>query len=96
MTERTTRRPGAGRRSWDAIRRDPQVGVGLVTAVALVAQAVLAKNVLDVELDVASQFTGLWIFIAYMVSGLRDRASAIAFAAVIVLATAAMLTLYAV
>jgi hypothetical protein len=38
----------------------------------------------------------MWIFIAYLMSGLRDRRSEIAFIAVIILATAAILVLYAV
>ncbi len=49
-----------------------------------------------VELDFFSQFVPMWIFIAYLVIGLRDRTSEIAFVAVIILATAAVLVLYAV
>ena len=76
--------------------RDPQIMVALVAAVCLLVEAVIAKNVIDVELDVFSQFAPMWIFIAYLVSGRRDRASEIAFIAVIILATAAILALYAV
>lgn len=56
----------------------------------------VGKHVLDVRMDVISQFTGLWIFIAYQVTGLRDRAATIAFSLVIVLATAAVLALHAI
>jgi hypothetical protein len=76
--------------------RDPLVTVSLVTAACLLIEAVIAKNVIDMELDFFSQFTPLWIFIAYLVSGLRDRRSEIAFSAAIILATAATLVLYAV
>jgi hypothetical protein len=76
--------------------RDPQVMVSLVAAACLLVEAVIAKNVIEVELDFFSQFAPLWIFIAYQVSGLRDRTSEIAFIAVIILATAAILVLYAV
>lgn len=76
--------------------RDPQIMVALVTAACLLAEAVIAKNVIDVELGLISQFAPMWIFIAYQVSGLRDRASSLAFTAVIILATAAILVLYAV
>ena len=76
--------------------RDPQVTVSLVAAACVLVEAVIAKNVIDVELDFFSQFAPLWIFIAYLVSGLRDRASEIAFVAVIILATAAVLVLYAI
>jgi hypothetical protein len=84
------------RLSWRNRIRDPLVAVALVTAACLLAEAVVAKNVIDAELDFFSQFIPMWIFIAYLVSGLRDRASAIAFSAVTILATAATLILYAV
>jgi hypothetical protein len=38
----------------------------------------------------------MWIFIAYLVSGLRDGRIEIVFTAVIILATAAVLVLYAI
>ena len=81
---------------WGRQIRDPRVMVSLVAAACLLVEAVIAKNVIDVELDFFSQFAPLWIFIAYLVSGLRDHASEIAFVAVIILATAAVLVLYAV
>lgn len=51
---------------------------------------------IDVELDFFSQLVPMWILIAYQVSGLRDRRSEIAFIAAIILATAAVLVLYAI
>ena len=85
-----------GGASWRHQIRDPQVVVSLVAGGCLLAEAVIAKNVIDVELDFFSQFVPMWIFIAYLVSGLRDRASEIAFIAVIILATAVVLVLYGV
>ena len=85
-----------GGTSWRHQIRDPQVGVALVAAVCLLVEAVIAKNVIDAELNFFSQFAPIWIFVAYQVSGLRDRASEIAFITAIVLATAAILVLYAV
>lgn len=82
--------------SWRHQIRDPLVTVSFVTAACVLVEAVIAKNVIDVELDFFSQFAPLWIFIAYLVSGLRDRMSEVAFIAVIILATAAILVLYAV
>jgi hypothetical protein len=70
--------------------------VALVTAVCLILEAVIAKNVIDVELDFFSQFVPLWVFIAYMVSGLRDRVSELAFMAAVVATTVAVLVLYSV
>jgi len=85
-----------GHPTWRRRLGDPQVRVALVTAVCLLAQAVVAKNVLDVELDFMSQTAPMWVFIAYLVSGLRDRTSEIAFAIAIVLVTVAVLVLHAV
>ena len=62
----------------------------------VLVEAVIAKNVIDVKLDFFSQLAPMWIFIIYLVSGLRDRTSEIAFIAAIILATAAILVLYAV
>ena len=82
--------------SWRRQVRDPLVVVSLVAAACLLVEAVIAKNVLDVELDFFSQLAAMWIYIAFLVSGLRDRTSEIAFIVVIILATAAILVLYAV
>jgi hypothetical protein len=81
---------------WRRQIHDPQVVVSLVAAACLLVEAIVAKNVIDVELDFFSQLVPMWIFIAYLVSGLRDRTSEIAFSAVIIVATAAILVLYAV
>ena len=86
-----------GGTSWRRQIRDPQVRVALVAAAAcLLAEAVIAKNVLDVELDFISQLAPMWIFISYQLSGLRDRTSEIAFVAAIILVTVAILVAYAV
>lgn len=81
---------------WRRQIRGQEVLVSLVAAACLLVEAVIAKNVIDVRLDFFSQLAPLWIFIAYLVSGLRDRASEIAFIAAIILATAAILVVYAV
>jgi hypothetical protein len=86
--ERTLRLPVA--------LRDAQLRVALVTAFALVAEAVLAKNVIGVELDFISQFAALWVFIGFQAAGKRDRVTELATDATIVLVTAAVLALYSV
>ncbi|MGE0229416.1 MAG: hypothetical protein AB7I38_06300 [Dehalococcoidia bacterium] len=73
---------------------DREVRPALLTAVVLLAQAVVAKNVLDVELDILSQFAPLYVFIAYQVSQLRTRSAELAFSATIVLVSVAVLALY--
>jgi len=60
--------------------------VSLVAGACLLGEAVIAKDVIDVELDLLSQFVPMWIFIAYLVSGLRDGRIEIVFTAVIILA----------
>lgn len=85
--------PGA---TWRDRLGDPQLRVALVTAACLLAEAVIAKNVLDTELDFMSQTAPMWVFIAYLVSGSRSRASEIAFMVTIVLVTVAVLVMYAV
>jgi hypothetical protein len=81
---------------WRRQIRDPRIMVSVVAAACLLVEAVIAKNAIDVKLDFFSQLAPMWIFIAYLVSGLRDRTSEFAFIAVIILTTAAILVLYAV
>jgi len=88
--------PSRGPSSWRRRVDHPEVRVALVAAVCVIAEAVIAKNVIDVELGWVSQLAPFWVFIAYMVSGLRDRASEIAFTITLVVVTAAVLVVYAV
>lgn len=71
------------------------VRLSLIVAACLLVEAVVAKEVLDVELDYFSQLAALWVFIAYLVTGRHDRSTARAFALAAVLVTAAVLGLYA-
>ena len=74
---------------------NPHVRVALLAAAVLLVEAVLAKNVLEVDLDFFSQFAALWIFTAYNLSGLRGRTAEIVASAAIVGVTAAVLVVYA-
>lgn len=74
--------------------QDPQVRVALVTAGVLIVQAILAKNVLDVELDFFSQNASLLVFIAFLLGGSRSRSTEMAFDIAIVAVSAAVLLLY--
>jgi hypothetical protein len=49
-----------------------------------------------IKLDYFSQFVALWIYITYLVTGLHDRASSIAFAVAATVAMATVLALYAI
>lgn len=74
---------------------DAQVRVALLAAVALMVEAVLAKNVLDVHLDVISQFAAMWIFIAFQLTERRDHVAELAADIALIVATAAVLVVYA-
>jgi hypothetical protein len=71
------------------------VTLSVVVAACLLAEAVVAKEILDVSLDYFSQFAALWVFIAYLVTGRHDRSAANAFALAAVAVTVAVLGLYA-
>lgn len=92
----TVMHPSHRESTWRRHLRDPQLTVALVAAVCLIAQAIIAKNVLEVELDWYSMLAPFWVFVAYMVSGVRSRASEVAFVAAIVASSVAVLVLYAV
>jgi hypothetical protein len=92
----TVMHPSPARSTRRHLIAEPEVRVALVTALCLIAEAVVAKNVLDVELDWFSQLGPFWVFIAYMVSGLRDRTSEIWFVAAIFGSAIGVLALYAV
>lgn len=87
------RNPGSPERPTS--RLTSEVRVALVTGVALLAQAIIAKNVLDVELDFVSQYAALWVFIVYLVSGTRSRSAEIGTIVVVVAVVCAVLGLYA-
>ena len=71
-----------------------EVWLALVTAAALMAQAVIAKNVLDAELDFVSQYAALWVFIVFLISGARGRAAEIGTAVAVVAVAGGVLALY--
>jgi len=72
-----------------------------VTAVCILALAVISKYVINVELDFISQYGPVWIFIAYIIT--RDKAgksrtcsSPLFWSLAIVFVTIAILVVYAV
>jgi hypothetical protein len=73
---------------------DPQVRLALLTGIALMVQAVVAKNVLEVELDFISQYAALWVFIVFLLTGARDRLAVLGTAIAVIVVSAAVLTLY--
>jgi len=75
--------------------QESEVRVALVAAGCLLVEAIVAKNILDVRLDAASQLAAMWVWLVYMLAGRRDRAAELAAMAAAVLATAAILVLHA-
>jgi hypothetical protein len=74
---------------------DPQVRVGLLAAVALLVEVLLAKNVLNLQLNFFAQLAALWIFVVYKLSGRRDRLTETVASVAVVVVTATVLLAYA-
>lgn len=74
---------------------NPQVRVGLLAAVALLVEWVLASTVLDVELDFFAVLAPFFIFTAYKVSGQRGRTAEIVASLGVVVAAATVVLVYA-
>jgi hypothetical protein len=74
---------------------DPLVRVGALAAIALVVEAVLARAVLELDLDFFAQLAPLWVFVAYKLSGRHDRGTERAAAIAVVVVTTAVLLVYA-
>jgi hypothetical protein len=81
-----TRRAGA--------LNDAYVRVALVTGVALLVEAVLAKTVLDVRLNFFAQFAPLGLLLMVRASGERGRGSEIAASVCGVVMTVGVLLVY--
>lgn len=83
---------GAGR----SPRVDSEAWLAWVVAACLLVEAVVARNVLDVELDLFSQFAAMWVYLGYLVTRTtHERSSPAATALVAIGATVAVLVLYA-
>jgi len=77
-----------------------EVKVSLVTAVCILALAVVSKNILGVQLDFISLYGPVWIYIVYIIT--RDKAKkticrrSLYWSLAIILVTIAILAVYAV
>jgi hypothetical protein len=83
------------RHRWSRALYESEVRVALVAAVCLLGEAIVAKNVLDVHLDVMSQLAAMWVWLVYSIAGRRDRVAELAAMGAAVLATIAVLVVYA-
>ena len=76
------------------IKLSDEVKVSLVTAVCILALAVISKEVLHMQLDFVSQYAPLWMFIAYII--VKDNCkNPLFWSLAIILITSAILILHA-
>lgn len=87
-------RAQAPRQRLPGVLANPQVRVGLLIA-ALLVEWVLARTVLDVELNFFALLAPFFVFTAYKVSGQRGRTAEIVALVAVVVAAAAVLLVYA-
>jgi hypothetical protein len=78
-----------------------EVKVSLVTAACILALAVITKTILNVQLDIISQYGPVWIYIAYISTRgdkkKSNRYDSLAFWSLLIIAvTAATIALYTV
>lgn len=73
--------------------------VSLVTAVCILALAIISKNILHVQLDFISQYGPVWILIAYLATKGESKKSKcgtlLFWSLAIILVTLAILVVYA-
>ena len=73
--------------------------VSLVTAACILALAIVSKYFLDVELDFVSQYGPVWIYIVYIIGrdeARRSKRSTLLWSATIIVATVAIMVVYAI
>lgn len=73
----------------------PRFRLGLLALVVLLAQAVIATEVLEAKLDWLSQFAALLVYAMFIGSRLRSLRAELAFGAAIVLVSVGVPALYA-
>jgi len=72
-----------------------EVKVSLVTAVCILALAIISKNVLNVQLDFISLYGPVWVYIGYTSTKDKTKNSKY-WSLAIIIATVAILALYAI
>jgi len=83
------------RRIRDRLLQDAQVRLASLTAVCLLTEAVIAKNVLEVRLDFFAQMAPFWVYLFATLGGAVEPQSERGIAATILAVTVAVLVLYA-
>lgn len=80
-----------------AMKLSNEVKVSLVTAVCIMALAVISRKVISIQLDFVSLYGPVWVYIAYIISTdkTKTRSSPLFWSLAIIFATSAILILYA-
>jgi hypothetical protein len=87
---------GSHRRYRHAPRAWPQqIRIAAVVAGCLIVEAIVAKNVMDVTVDIVAFLAPLWVFAVSQAWPAKDRAFEIATMVLAIGATAGVLTFYA-
>ena len=80
------------------MRLSDEVKVSIVTAVCVLALAIVAKYAIEAKLDFVSQYGPVWIYIAYIITKdrtkQRGRSMWLLWALAEIVATVAILVLY--
>jgi len=76
-----------------------EIKISLVTAVCILAMAIVSKNILNVQLDLISQYGPVWMLIAYLATKDTNKKSKtcsnpLFWSIAIVLVTIAILVVY--
>ena len=79
-----------------ALRMWPsQIRVAVVVAACLIVEAIVAKNVMDVKVNIVALLAPLWVFAVSQAWPNKDKASEIATMILAIGATAGVLVFYA-
>jgi hypothetical protein len=94
MTNQLTRAHQGHRHAFQAW--PPQIRIAAVVAASLVVEAIVAKNVLDVTVDIVAFLAPLWVFAVSLAWPVKDKAFEVVAMLLALGATAGMLIYYAV
>jgi len=83
------------RRSYAPRRWPPPIRIAVVVAACLVVEAIVAKNVMDVTVNIAAFLAPLWVFAVSLAWPTKDKAFEIATMLLAIGATAGVLIFYA-
>jgi hypothetical protein len=86
----THSRPVQSPRTWP-----PQIRIAIVVAACLIIEAIVAKNVMHVKVNIVALLAPLWVFAVSQAWSPKDKASEIATMIFAIGATAGVLVFYA-